>query len=154
MITGVESRINRAETERALFNRNICPPDLPGDESLTIAAVDPGAGIGEVVRESVFVAAFFAYDNPTRARHREGGMMLQAMNFDYICKHVDIIVGEWGQKDKGTRRQGAENSLSLRLLFSLSPCRHSPLPLRLHSSRRGLHGALEVNASEMAAIIA
>src|SRR5262249_54035645 len=94
MVAGVEPRIDRAETERALFDRHIGLPDIPGDKRLAIAAVDPRAGIREVVGEGVFVAALFAYDNSARARHGEGGMMLQAMNFDYICKHVDS--GEWG----------------------------------------------------------
>lgn len=90
MIASIEPRIDRAETKRALFNRNIGSPDFPGDEGLAIATVDPGAGVGEIVRECVFVAALFAYDNSTRTRHWEGGMMLQAMNFDYISKHVGI----------------------------------------------------------------
>jgi hypothetical protein len=42
----------------------------------------------------MFITALFAYNDAAGARHREGGMMLQAMDFDYICKHV--IVGEWG----------------------------------------------------------
>jgi hypothetical protein len=90
MVTGIEPWINRAETKRALFHRNVGPPDVPGNEGLTIATVDPRAGIGEIVRECVFVAALFAYDHSTGTRHRKGSMMLQAMNFDYICKHVGI----------------------------------------------------------------
>src|SRR5262245_355091 len=90
MVAGVKPRIDRAETERALFDRNVGPPDLPGDEGLAIAAVNPWAGIGEIVREGVFVIALFAYDYSARTRHGEGGVMLQAMNFDYICKHVSV----------------------------------------------------------------
>src|SRR5215475_1550132 len=109
MVAGVEPRIDRAETERTLFDRNVGPADLPGDEGLAIAAVDPWPGIGEIVGEGVFVIALFAYDNSARARHGEGGVMLKAMNFDYICKHVSV--GEWGmgaegQGDKETRGQG------------------------------------------------
>jgi hypothetical protein len=69
-------------------------PGIPGDERLAIAAVDPRTGIWEVVGESMFITALFAYDDSAGARHREGCMMLQAMDFDYICKHVDS--GEWG----------------------------------------------------------
>src|SRR5262249_25336415 len=126
MVAGVEPRIDRAEAERALFDRNVGLPDLPGDERLAIAAVDPRAGIGEVVGEGVFVAALFAYDNSARARHGEGGMMLQAMNFDYICKHVSVEewgMGTEGKVDKGTRGQGDRKFLILLsppLLVSLS----------------------------------
>src|SRR6266511_1020128 len=104
MVAGVEPRIDRAETERALFDRNVGPPDLPGNESLAIAAVDPWAGIGEIVGEGVFVIALFAYDNSARARHGEGGVMLKAMNFDYICKHVSV--GEWGIGNGNKRARG------------------------------------------------
>jgi hypothetical protein len=110
MVAGVKPRIDRAETKRALFNRDIGPPDLPGDERLAIAAVDPRTGIGEIVRECVFVAALLAYDNSARARHREGGMMLQAMNFDYICKHVGIRGWGMGTKGQGAKETGTGNS--------------------------------------------
>jgi hypothetical protein len=60
----------------------------------------------------VFVTTLFANDTSARARHGEGGMMLQAMNFDYICKHVGIRgVGNGGQKNKGTMKQWTGNSL-------------------------------------------
>jgi hypothetical protein len=108
----------------------------------------------------VFIVALFAYDDSARARHGEGGMMFQAMDFDYVCKHVSV--GEWGMEVETERRRDREKeggrnlnspclSVSLSLRLSVS---HSPLPLRLQSRRRGLHGAPDVNASEMAAIIA
>src|SRR5262245_32873048 len=96
MVASVEPRIDRAGTEGDLLDRNVGPLDLPGDEGLAIAAVDPWAGIGEIVGEGVFVIALFTYDNPARARHGEGGVMLQAMNFDYICKHVRVGGRSWG----------------------------------------------------------
>jgi hypothetical protein len=50
-------------------------------------------------------------------------MMLQAMNFDYICKHVSV--GEWGTGDGETegRRDGERKNLIFRLslLLSFSP---------------------------------
>ena len=61
-------------------------------------------------------------------------MMLQAMNFDYICKHVSV--GEWimvtkGQKDK----EGDVETMGgkfLTLLFPLLLVYRSSLPI-LHS---------------------
>src|SRR5262249_27551181 len=87
-----------------------------------IATVDPWAGIGEIVGEGVFVIALFAYDNPARARHGEGGVMLQAMNFDYICKHVRVGGRSWGWRI----REGQK-------LFSYSPfpIPNSPFPTRI-----------------------
>ena len=85
--------------------------------------------------------------------------MLQAMNFDYICKHVSV--GEWGDGNKRTKGQGRGRGDEGREisypLVSTSPCLFvliSHSPLRLRSCRRGFDGASDVNASQMAAVIA
>ena len=104
----------------------------------------------------MFVIALFAYDNSARARHGEGGVMLQAMNFDYICKHVSV--GEWGMGNGNKRTRGLgdkEQEIPYPPVCG-SPCLIVSIPystLRLHSRRRGLDGAPDINASQMAAII-
>ena len=85
-------------------------------------------------------------------------MMLQAMNFDYICKHVSVR--EWGMVTKEQRDKEGDGGLGGGIpypLVSTSPCLFAFIsysPLRLRSCRRGFDGASDVNASQMAAIIA
>ena len=82
----------------------------------------------------MFVTTLFANDTSARARHGEGGMMLQAMNFDYICKHVSV--GEWGMVTKGQRdKEGDGEMRGGKFLIPLSPLLLVSLPsfLILHS---------------------
>ena len=82
----------------------------------------------------MFVTTLFANNTSARARHGEGGMMLQAMNFDYICKHVSV--GEWGIVTKGqSNKEGEEETRERKFLIPLSPLLLVSLPSfpNLHS---------------------
>src|SRR5215831_11531954 len=84
VVADVEPRIQRAVTERALFDGNTGEPDLPGDECLAITTIYPCAGIGEVVGNRMLIRAFRAHDDAARARHGEVGVVRQAVDFYYI----------------------------------------------------------------------
>ena len=92
MIAGIESRVERAKTERTFFDRNITTIFLPSYERLAVAAVDPQTGIGEIGAQNMFSLAFLAHDGAAGAWHGKGDAVRETVDFEYVCQHLSFVI--------------------------------------------------------------